>query len=208
MTAASQVVQIIISVAIGAWLGWALDAKLGWSNVLQLLLPGLGFIASLTLVYRAFCELKNNMTNHRLILRDALLVLPVLVAVGFWVDGAWLASGVLASGIVTVVNLWVIMMLTYRLTAALETQNGQLPLIGVLGLVKVPVVMAVYTLIAQTFGLMAAFLGILVLMAPVCIRGIQYLAQTTIPSDEMEVGDLDGTRGWLFMVSSYSRRCG
>lgn len=128
------------------------------------------------------------MTNHRLILRDALLVLPVLVAVGFWVDGAWLASGVLASGIVTVVNLWVIMMLTYRLTAALETQNGQLPLIGVLGLVKVPVVMAVYTLIAQTFGLMAAFLGILVLMAPVCIRGIQFLAQTTIPSDEMEVG--------------------
>ena len=128
------------------------------------------------------------MTNHRLILRDALLVLPVLVAVGFWADGAWLASGVLASGIVTVVNLWVIMMLTYRLTAALETQNGQLPLIGVLGLVKVPVVMAVYTLIAQTFGLMAAFLGILVLMAPVCIRGIQFLAQTTIPSDEMEVG--------------------
>ena len=54
MTAASQVVQIIISVAIGAWLGWALDAKLGWSNVLQLLLPGLGFIASLTIVYRAF----------------------------------------------------------------------------------------------------------------------------------------------------------
>ena len=128
------------------------------------------------------------MTNHRLILRDALLVLPVLVAVGFWLDGTWLAAGVFTSGLVTVANLWVIMMLTYRLTAALETQNGQLPLIGVLGLVKVPVVMAVYTLIAQTFGLMSAFLGILVLMAPVCFRGVQFLAQTTIPSDEMEVG--------------------
>ena len=80
------------------------------------------------------------------------------------------------------------MMLTYRLTAALETQNGQLPLVGLLGLVKVPVVMVVYTLIAQTFGLLAAFLGILVLMAPVCIRGLQFLAQTTVPSDEMEVG--------------------
>lgn len=128
------------------------------------------------------------MTNHRLILRDALLVLPVLVAVGFWAEGSWLATGVLASGVVTVVNLWVIMMLTYRLTAALETQNGQLPLVGLLGLVKVPVVMVVYTLIAQTFGLLAAFLGILVLMAPVCIRGLQFLAQTTVPSDEMEVG--------------------
>ena len=128
------------------------------------------------------------MTNHRLILRDALLALPMLVGVGFWVDGLWLAAGVLTSGLVTVGNLWGIMMLTYRLTAALETQNGQLPLIGVLGLVKVPVVMAVYTLIAQTFGLMSAFLGILILMAPVCFRGVQYLAQTTIPSDEMEVG--------------------
>ena len=54
MTAASQVFQIIISVAFGAWLGWTLDAKLGWSNVLQLLLPGLGFLASLMIVYRAF----------------------------------------------------------------------------------------------------------------------------------------------------------
>lgn len=128
------------------------------------------------------------MTNHRLILRDALLVLPVLVAVGFWAEGAWLATGVLASGVVTVVNLWVIMMLTYRLTAALETQNGQLPLVGILGLLKVPVVLVVYTLIGQTFGLLAAFLGILVLMSPVCIRGLQFLAQTTVPSDEMEVG--------------------
>jgi len=128
------------------------------------------------------------MTNHRLILRDALLVLPVLVAVGFWADGAWLATGVMVSGIVTVINLWVIMMLTYRLTTSLETQNGQLPLIGILGLVKVPVVMFVYTLTAQTFGLLSAFLGILVLMSPVCIRGLQFLAQTTVPSDEMEVG--------------------
>ena len=54
MSAASQVLQITASVALGAWLGWTLDAKLGWSNVLLLLLPGLGFIASLILVYRAF----------------------------------------------------------------------------------------------------------------------------------------------------------
>ena len=54
MAAAGQVLTITISVALGAWLGWTLDAKLGWSNVLMLLLPGLGFIASLVLVYRAF----------------------------------------------------------------------------------------------------------------------------------------------------------
>ena len=54
MSAASQVLQITASVALGAWLGWTLDAKLGWSNVLLLLLPGLGFIASFILVYRAF----------------------------------------------------------------------------------------------------------------------------------------------------------
>ena len=76
---------------VGAWLGWTLDAKLGWSNVLQLLLPGLGFIASLTLVYRAFpTKLKNNMTNHRLILRDALLALPIVVGIGFWLEGVGL----------------------------------------------------------------------------------------------------------------------
>ena len=54
MSAGSQVLQITASVSLGAWLGWTLDAKLGWSNVLILLLPGLGFLASLTFVYRAF----------------------------------------------------------------------------------------------------------------------------------------------------------
>ena len=54
MSAASQVLQMTASVALGAWLGWTLDAKLGWSNVLLILLPGLGFTASIILVYRAF----------------------------------------------------------------------------------------------------------------------------------------------------------
>jgi F0F1-type ATP synthase assembly protein I len=54
MAAAGQVLTITLSVALGAWLGWTLDAKLGWSNVLMLLLPGLGFIASLFIVYRAY----------------------------------------------------------------------------------------------------------------------------------------------------------
>ena len=78
-------------------------------------------------------------------------------------------------------------MLTYQLTASLDGAKRSIAAYRCLGLVKVPVALAIYTLIA-TFGLMAAFLGILVLMSPVCIRGIQFLVQTPIPSDEMELG--------------------
>ncbi len=128
------------------------------------------------------------MTNHRLMLRDALLALPIVVGIGFWLEGSWAAAGVVVSGLATVVNLWVIMMLTYRLTASLDGEGGNLPLIGVLGLLKVPVALAIYTLIATYFGLLSAFLGLLVLMSPVTIRGLKFLVQTPIPSDEMELG--------------------
>ena len=102
--------------------------------------------------------------------------------------GAWLAAGVCLSGLATTVNMWVIMMLTYRLTASIAGDGSQVAFVGVLGLLKVPVAMAVYTVIAQYFGLLGAFLGLLVLMAPVTLRGIQFLAQTSIPSEEMEAG--------------------
>ena len=79
-------------------------------------------------------------------LRDALLALPIVVGLGFWLEGSWAAAGVVVSGLATVVNLWVIMMLTYRLTASLDGEGGNLPLIGVLGLLKVPVALAIYPL--------------------------------------------------------------
>jgi hypothetical protein len=110
------------------------------------------------------------------------------MGVGFWIDGGWGAAGVCLSGLTTVVNIWVIMMLTYRLTASIAGDGSQVAFVGVLGLLKVPVAMAVYTVIAQYFGLLSAFLGLLVLMAPVTLRGIQFLAQTSIPSEEMEAG--------------------
>jgi hypothetical protein len=121
-------------------------------------------------------------------LRDALLALPIVVGIGFGLSGSWAAAGVLVSGLATVANLWVIMMLTYRLTASLDGEGGNLPLIGVLGLLKVPLALVIYTLIATTFGLLSAFLGLLVLMAPVTVRGLKFLVQTPIPSEEMELG--------------------
>lgn len=128
------------------------------------------------------------MTNHRLMLRDALLALPIVIGIGFWFYGAWGATGVLLSGLATVANLWVIMMLTYRLTSALDDEGGSLALIGGLALLKVPVALVVYTVIAQFFGLMSAFMGLLILLAPVIYRGLQFLVQTPIPSNEMDLG--------------------
>jgi F0F1-type ATP synthase assembly protein I len=54
LVAASQVFQITVWVAVGASLGWTIDAKLGWSPVSLIALSGLGFFVSLLIVYRAF----------------------------------------------------------------------------------------------------------------------------------------------------------
>lgn len=148
----------------------------------------LGLLLLSSLYTVPISELKPIMMNHRLMIRDALLVLPLLAGLGFWLFDGWFAVGVVLSGLVTVVNMWVIMMLTYRLTASMAGEESNLAVVGVLGLLKVPLVMAVYTVIAHYFGLLSAFLGILVLMAPVCIRGVQFLAQTSVPSEEMEAG--------------------
>ena len=54
MAAAGQVLSLSIAVALGAWLGTTIDANLGLGNIFGLICPGIGFIASLTLIYRAF----------------------------------------------------------------------------------------------------------------------------------------------------------
>ena len=128
------------------------------------------------------------MTNHRLMLRNALLAVPVVVALGWFVDGGWAALGTLFSGLTTVINFWVIMMLTFRLTSSMADDGRQVALVGILGLVKVPLAMVAYTVIASYFGLLSAFLGITVLLAPVCFGGFMYLWQTPIPADDMELG--------------------
>ena len=128
------------------------------------------------------------MTNHRLMLRNALLAVPVVVGLGWGFGDGWQAFGVLLSGLTTVVNLWVIMMLAFRLTGSLAGDGRNVALVGVLALIKVPLAMAAYTVIASYFGLLSAFLGILVLMAPVCFGGLKFLIQTPIPGDDMELG--------------------
>ena len=128
------------------------------------------------------------MTNHRTMLRNALLAVPVVVGLGWFFGDSWEAFGALLSGLTTVVNFWVIMMLTFRLTSSLEDDGRQVALVGVIGLLKVPLAMAVYTAIASYFGLLGAFLGITVLFAPVSLGGLRYLWQTPVPSDDMELG--------------------
>ena len=128
------------------------------------------------------------MTNHRTMLRNALLAVPVVVALAWFFGDGWQAFGALLSGLTTVVNFWVIMMLTFRLTSSLEDDGRQVALVGLIGLLKVPLAMAVYTVIASYFGLLSAFLGITVLFAPVSLGGLQYLWQTPVPSDDMELG--------------------
>ena len=128
------------------------------------------------------------MTNHRLMLRNALLAVPVVVGLGWFFGDGWQAFGTLLSGLTTVINFWVIMMLTFRLTSSLEDDGRQVALVGLIGLIKVPVAMAVYTVIASYFGILSAFLGITVLFAPVCLGGLSYLWRTPIPSDDMELG--------------------
>ena len=128
------------------------------------------------------------MTNHRQMLRDALLAVPVATLGGYFLLGGWEAIGVALSGLVTVGNFWVIMMLTFRLTAALDGESQNVALVGGLGLIKVPLALAIYTAIASYFGLLGAFLGLMVLMVPVTVRGLQFLIQTPIPSDDVEFG--------------------
>ena len=121
-------------------------------------------------------------------LRNALLAVPVVVGLAWLFGDSWQAFGALLSGLTTVVNFWVIMMLTFRLTSSLEDDGRQVALVGVIGLLKVPLAMAVYTAIASYFGLLGAFLGITVLFAPVSLGGLRYLWQTPVPSDDMELG--------------------
>jgi len=109
-----------------------------------------------------------------------------MAALGLWLGGPWMAAGVSLSGLGTVLNLWVIMMLTFRLTA--DEGGQQLALVGLLALFKVPLALAMYSLVAVYFGLLSAFLGLLVLMAPVCFRGFSFLIETSVPADEFEIG--------------------
>jgi hypothetical protein len=130
----------------------------------------------------------NTMMNHRKMLRDALLAIPLVVAVAFGVEGVWGAFGALLAGLFTTFNLWVIMMLTFRFTDGLVNEGRNLGMVGVLSLLKVPLALIVYTVIANYFGLMATFLGLMVLMSPILVRGSLFLLETPIPADEPEMG--------------------
>jgi len=98
-----------------------------------------------------------------------------------------MALGTAIAGLVTVGNLWIIMMLTYRLTRGLSVQGEGLGMVGLVAVVKFPLAIGAYTLVAYAFDVLAAFLGLLVLVVPVVVRGAVYLARTPIPSDSNEL---------------------
>src|SRR6187549_2568341 len=61
---------------------------------------------------------RTTMTTQRTILRDSALALPFLAGLDAWLEGPWGAVGVLASGLVTLVNLGLLALLVDRLARA------------------------------------------------------------------------------------------
>ena len=121
--------------------------------------------------------------NHRTLLRDCALALPVLIAVGVYFGGLMGGLGVLVAGLVTMVNLRLWMGLTAWFTRAVTTENQALSALVAMGfLVKVPLTIGMYYALVWAFTPQDVALGLCALVIGVTVRGVYLLF--SIPVDD------------------------
>ena len=108
------------------------------------------------------------MTTPRAILRDSALVLPLLAGVGAWLHGPVGAAGVVASGLLTLLNLAVLAWVVDRVVRATATGEGAGGAIGVITGKTIIVLMAYGALLSAfpapsvALGLGAGLFGLVV----------------------------------------------
>ncbi len=126
------------------------------------------------------------MTTQRTILRDSALALPFLAGLGAWLEGPWGGVGVVASGLVTLMNLALLGWLVDRLvraTAAGSGGGGAVPLI----FGKMMLVLAAFWALLATFPAITVALG---LGAGIAGLMAQAVAQTLhVPAGELPAED-------------------
>jgi hypothetical protein len=126
------------------------------------------------------------MTTPRTILRDSALALPLLAGLGGWLEGVWGATGVFASGLVTLLNLALLAWLVDRIVRATAAGNGGG---GAIALVfgKMLFVLGAYGALLSVFPALSVALGLGAGIVGLTVRAV---ADTLhVPSGETPAED-------------------
>ncbi|TVQ87311.1 MAG: hypothetical protein EA397_18515 [Deltaproteobacteria bacterium] len=123
------------------------------------------------------------MTQIYAILRDTALLLLPMIGLGGWVDGLWGAVGVVVGGLVVLSNLWLAARLTPRLSGWFAGTDSAGAVAGIVMVLKTPLLLAVFTLLAMTFGAWAVLFSLGSFVLAVFVRGVK-IAVASPPDSE------------------------
>lgn len=115
--------------------------------------------------------------NHPLaILRDSFLALIVVVSAAAWLGGASVALGAALMGVVAAGNLALLAVVVRRLTGALAAEDpASVQRASVLLVLKVPVLLGVFLVLAQFVDVLGLALGLLVVPASFAVGAVAWL---------------------------------